>query len=129
MPVAVPQLYEYEHVPETKEDLDWAELPTIDLSKYGTPAGKAELAQDLIDAVRTKGFFYVTNFGISQEKVNQQFAFGQKFYELPLEEKEKYTPDLDNGQYNGYRPAGRRVGASGLKDQTEVYNIPSRSRC
>lgn len=25
MPSAVPQLYQYDHVPETKEDLDWAE--------------------------------------------------------------------------------------------------------
>jgi isopenicillin N synthase-like dioxygenase len=57
--------------------------------------------------------------------VNRQFALGQKFYELPLEEKEKYTPDLENGEYNGYRPAGRRVLSGGLADQIEVYNIPS----
>lgn len=25
MPVAVPQLYQYSHVSETKEDLDWAD--------------------------------------------------------------------------------------------------------
>lgn len=42
-----------------------------------------------------------------------------------MEEKLKYTPDLDNGEYNGYRPAGRRTIGGGLKDQIEVYNIPS----
>ncbi|EIW66655.1 flavonol synthase [Tremella mesenterica] len=126
MPIAIspPSISHYSYVPETKEKLDWADLPTIDLSLYGTPEGNAQLADTLIKAVRTKGFFYVTNFGISQEKVDKQFAIGQKFYELPLEEKLKYTPDLENGEYNGYRPAGRTVHDSGVRDRTEVYNIP-----
>jgi isopenicillin N synthase-like dioxygenase len=42
--------------------------------------------------VREKGFFYVKNFNISQERVDRQFAMGKSFYELPLEEKSKYTP-------------------------------------
>ncbi|KAK4689634.1 hypothetical protein P7C73_g492, partial [Tremellales sp. Uapishka_1] len=124
MPIAVPELSSYSHVQETKANLDWAELPTIDLSKFNDPAGRAELAETLIQAVRTKGFFYVINYGISQEKVNRQFALGQKFYENPLEIKEKYTPDLDAGEYNGYRPAGRRALSGGIRDKTEVYNIP-----
>ncbi|QPC72209.1 hypothetical protein HYE68_002961 [Fusarium pseudograminearum] len=122
MPSAT-QLYQYNHVPETKANLDWAELPTIDLSLYGTESGNAELAQTLIEAIRTKGFFYVANYGISQEEVDTQFSLGQQFYELPLEEKTKYQPDLDAGDYNGYRPAGRRVLSGGIKDKTEVWNM------
>lgn len=98
----------------------------MDLSKYGTPEGNAELSQTLIAAIRTKGFFYVTNFGIPQEDVDQQFSLGQKFYELPQEEKLKYEPDLDNGDYNGYRPAGRRQLSGGIKDKTEVWNMASK---
>lgn len=124
MPIAVPQLSSYSHVPETRENLDWADLATVDLSKYGTPEGNRELADTLINSVRTKGFFYVTNFGVDQSRVDRQFALGQAFYELPLEEKLKYTPDLENGEYNGYRPSGRRILGGGLPDQTEVYNIP-----
>ncbi|KAK1923363.1 hypothetical protein DB88DRAFT_439128 [Papiliotrema laurentii] len=124
MPIAVPQLSSYEHVPETKEDLDWADLATVDLSKINTPEGLREQSQILIEALRTKGFFYVIGFDISQDRVDRQFALGQKFYELPLEEKLKYTPDLENGEYNGYRPAGRRVIGGGVPDQVEVYNIP-----
>lgn len=69
------------------------------------------------------------NFDISQEKVDRQFAIGQKFYNLPLDEKLKYVPDLDNGEYNGYRPAGRRMinPEHGIHDRVEVYNIPSES--
>ncbi|KAK6210781.1 hypothetical protein LQW54_005829 [Pestalotiopsis sp. IQ-011] len=126
MPHAEPQLYQYSHVPETKENLAWAELPNIDLSKYGTEEGNAELAQTLIEAIRTKGFFYVTNYGISQEAVDKQFALGQAFYELPLEDKLKYVPDLDSGDYNGYRPAGRRVLSGGVVDKTEVWNMATR---
>ena len=100
-------------------------MPTIDLSFYGTESGNATLAETLIEAIRTKGFFYVTNYGISQEEVDTQFALGQQFYELPLQEKLKYQPDLDSGDYNGYRPAGRRVLSGGIKDKTEVWNMAS----
>ncbi|KAH7160439.1 flavonol synthase [Dactylonectria estremocensis] len=123
MPSATPQLYQYSHVPETKEELDWADLTNIDLSKYGTPEGNAELSRALIEAVRRKGFFYVTNFGISQQAVDRQFALGQAFYGLPLEEKLKYVPNLDAGEYNGYRPAGRRPLAGGVREKTEVWNM------
>lgn len=101
-------------------------VATIDLSKYGTEEGTKELADTLIEAIRTKGFFYVTNFGISQEKVDRQFALGNAFYNLPLEEKLKYQPDLDSGDYNGYRPAGRRLLSGGVYDKTEVSRRPER---
>ncbi len=103
-----------------------AAVPNLDLSKYGTPEGNAELAQTLIEVVRTKGFFYVTNFSISQDEVDKQFALGQAFYELPLGEKLKYVPDLDAGVYNGYRPAGRRILNGGVSDKTEVWNMASK---
>lgn len=120
------EAFQYSYVPETKEDLDWAELPTIDLSKYGTPEGNAELAQTLIEVIRTKGFFYVTNYGISQERVDKQFGLGHAFYNLPLEEKMKYQPDLDAGDYNGYRPGGRRILNGGVRDKTEVWNMATK---
>ncbi|KAK0385635.1 hypothetical protein NLU13_6812 [Sarocladium strictum] len=122
MPSAT-QLYQYNHVPETKENLDWADLATIDLARYGSEQGNTELAKTLLEAIRTKGFFYVTNFGISQDAVDTQLALGQRFYELPLDEKVKYEPNLDAGEYNGYRPAGRRVTSGGVKDKVEVWNM------
>lgn len=101
-------------------------MATVDLSKYSTEEGIKELTDTLIEAIRTKGFFYVTNFGISQEKVDRQFALGSAFYDLPLEEKLKYQPDLDSGDYNGYRPGGRRLLSGGIYDKTEVWNMATK---
>ncbi|KAL1717212.1 hypothetical protein EV715DRAFT_254130 [Schizophyllum commune] len=93
MATVVPPLGSYQHVQETKENLDWAELVTIDLTTFNTPEGKKELAKQLIKAIREKGFFYVKGFDIPQEKVDRQFALGKQFYELPLEVKQQYTPE------------------------------------
>ncbi|KAK4502915.1 hypothetical protein PRZ48_006342 [Zasmidium cellare] len=116
----------YKQVPETKADLDWAELVTLDLSTFDTPGGKQALADQLTYAAQHVGFFYVKNFGISQEEVDRQFALGREFYELPLEEKLKYhnLEDLHRGEYNGYRPAGLRQLTADVKDNIQVYNLP-----
>ncbi|KAJ5387665.1 iron/ascorbate family oxidoreductase [Penicillium cosmopolitanum] len=108
-------LESYDHVPVTKEDLDWAELITLDLSEYEQPGGEG-----------ITRFFYVKNFNIGQEEVDRQFALGREFYALPLEEKLKYhnADDLVRGEYNGYRPAGHRILGNGIKDNVQVYNIP-----
>lgn len=76
-----------------QENLDWADLITLDFSLLQTPEGKKELAATLVKAVREHGFFYVKNFNIPQERVNRQFSLGRQFYELPLEEKLKYVPE------------------------------------
>ncbi|KAJ7168895.1 Clavaminate synthase-like protein [Mycena filopes] len=127
MPVPVPALGSFDYVAQTKEQLPWADLITLDLSLYATPEGRKALAQTLITAVREKGFFYVKNFGVSPEAVNRQFALGRAFYELPLEEKMRYVAaDFAKGGFNGYMPAGRIIvdPNTGLKDKVEVYNIP-----
>nr|GAT49625.1 predicted protein [Mycena chlorophos] len=127
MPVPVPPLGSFDHLPQTKEDLPWADLPTVDLSLYSNPSNRPALANALITAVREKGFFYVKNFGVSAEAVDRQFALCKAFYDLPLATKMQYTnPDFAKGAFNGYMPTGRVVvdPNTGLKDKVEVYNIP-----
>ena len=60
------------------------------MSQFDEPKGKQKLAEQLGYAAQHVGFFYVKNFGISQEEVDRQFALGREFYELPLDEKLKY---------------------------------------
>ncbi|KAF1936588.1 2OG-Fe(II) oxygenase superfamily protein [Clathrospora elynae] len=121
---AVPALPIYHQVPETKYELDWADLATLDLSVFDTPGGKQKLAKQLFDAIDKIGFFYITNFGLSQEAVDRQFAIGKELFELSTEEKLKYRADLENGGYNGYKPRGIREIRPGIQDNTEIYNIP-----
>lgn len=70
------------------------------------------------------GFFYVTNFGLTQDEIDHQFAIGKEFFNLSTPEKLKYRADLENGGYNGYKPLGLREIVPGIFDNTEIYNIP-----
>lgn len=64
-----------------------------------------------------------TNFGLSQEQVDRQFAIGKDFFALPTEEKMKYKADLMNGNYNGYRPKGSGEILPGKRDNIEMLNV------
>lgn len=46
---------EYVQAPETAENLDWADLATLDLSKFDRPGGKQELARELTKAISEVG--------------------------------------------------------------------------
>ncbi|KAI3215137.1 hypothetical protein DTO012A9_10313 [Penicillium roqueforti] len=114
----------YSQVPETTFDLDWADLATLDLSVFDQPGGKEQLAKQLFEAIQNIGFFYITNFGLSQEDVDRQFAIGKEIFNLSIEEKLKYRAELEKGGYNGYKPMGLREISPGVYDKTEIYNIP-----
>lgn len=48
--------------------VDWADLAVIDISKARTPEGRAELAPQIRHVMRTVGFFYVVNHGMTKEQ-------------------------------------------------------------
>lgn len=70
----------------------------------------------------TKGFFYVKGHGLTDEQVSRQYAIAQAFFELPLEEKEKYACNTAEGDFRGYK--GQSKGALAARDNDERYNIP-----
>lgn len=49
----------YEQARETTEELDWADLITLDLSKFDQPGGKQELAAELSRAIQEVGMYFV----------------------------------------------------------------------
>ncbi len=51
--------------------MEWADLPIVDISKAATPEGRAALAPQVRDAMRTHGFFYIINHGYTQAQVRQ----------------------------------------------------------
>jgi isopenicillin N synthase-like dioxygenase len=129
LPVEDKQKYDYDHLetsihpPETEEKLPWAELVTLDLGDYDRPEGKERLAKRLEHAVHHVGFFYVKNFGLSDEQIQQQFTLAKNFFNLEVEEKAKYEIDYTNADYNGWRLA-RRSKISSVRDNVEIFNIP-----
>ena len=108
---------------ETKSQLDWADLKALDLSIYDQPNGKKILTEQLNDAIKNVGFFYIVNYGLTQEQVDRQFAIGKAYFELPDEEKIKYRSARELGKYNGYKPRGEYHIKDGVYDNIEIYNM------
>ena len=104
----------------TKENLEWAPLTTIDLSRFDEPGGKQELAKELYDAVTRVGFWTVINSGIDDERVLRQFSFGNTFFKQPLEEKRFFPCNFAQGEYFGYRENSRWIGDTGVKENIEM---------
>jgi isopenicillin N synthase-like dioxygenase len=114
----------YQSIPETTADLDWADLTTIDLSLFSQPGGKQHLATQLKHAISTVGFFYVTNFGLSEAEVDEQFALAEQIFSLPDSTKQKYRVDPNKQGYFGWKPRGSRKQQHGLVDSLELYDDP-----
>lgn len=113
----------YVHPIETQENFSYVDLITLDLSEYDKPGGKEKLAEQLRKSIHTVGFFYITNIGLTQAQIDQQFAIAKEFFSLPPEEKLQYRAALEEGNYNGYRPLGSVEILPGLSDNLEFYNV------
>lgn len=103
--------------------MDFADLAIIDLSKAHTHEGRAELAPQLRDALRTNGFVYAINHGYTQAQVcfqvlclvgllahqrdqrDRVFDIADvPFAAVPPEEKKIYTENIEKvGYYAGYK--------------------------
>ncbi|CAG8055675.1 unnamed protein product [Penicillium salamii] len=120
--VKVKALPKYEHPPETRCPLKYADVPTIDLADYDRPGGRDRLVQQFRQHIH-HGFFYITNIGLSQEEIDLQFAIAKAFFELPEEERLRHRAPLETGSYNGYRPLGALSLFPGMQDTLEFYSI------
>ncbi|KAI0783193.1 Clavaminate synthase-like protein [Abortiporus biennis] len=121
----IPTIPHYIAAPPTKEDLDYADLAIIDLSKAASPEGRAQLAVQARDAMREQGFFYVINHGLSQEQNDRIFDIADvPFSQVPEEEKKKYDGRmLETSSYQGYKLRQYWHIENGVRDQLEHYNI------
>lgn len=114
----------YQDIPVTKTDLNWADLITVDLSKFDQPNGKCELADQLKHAISTVGFFYVTNFGLSEGEVDEQFAIAKDLFDLPQSEKQQYRVDPTKQGFFGWKPKESPKQQFGSRDNLELYDDP-----
>ncbi len=115
---------------ETKEELDWVPLTSIDLPRFDEPGGKQELAKQLYDAITRVGFWVVTGTGIDDERVLCQFSIGDTFFKEPIGEKRRFPCNFAKGEYFGYRENERWIWDTGVKENIEmVYNHDTRLGC
>jgi isopenicillin N synthase-like dioxygenase len=69
-------------------------IPVIDIGPFrgGSETSKAAIAMQVADACENIGFFCITNHGIPDEAFLDAFAVSRAFFDLPLDEKRRYTP-------------------------------------
>ncbi|KAK6201410.1 flavonol synthase [Scheffersomyces amazonensis] len=106
---------------ETSYQLDYADLVTIDLSKFGH--NRHQLADDLHNAIKKNGgFFGVINSGIEQTEI---FQLGQSFFnDYSLESKSKVPVNFETGNYFGYKSKGNKyLFGTDVKENSEIFNI------
>ncbi|KAI0819384.1 hypothetical protein BC628DRAFT_1038124 [Trametes gibbosa] len=105
-------------VPLTKEDLEWADLPIVDFSNAGTPQGRAALTPQVCHAMRTSGFMYIINHGLSQAQNDRIFDIADvPFTRVSEEEMQRYTSDIKGGSYRGFKPRQFWEIENGVRDQ------------
>ncbi|CAH1270012.1 Hypp4274 [Branchiostoma lanceolatum] len=121
---------------KTMEDVD-GYIQTIDFSAYsvGTTltdideAGVEALSRELMHSFTTSGFAYLKNTGISNEEVTTVFAVVDKFFDLPVEVKQKYRRnEKDFHERHGWvgiegENLGKLAGLEQPPDLKELFNI------
>ncbi|KAI0760890.1 Clavaminate synthase-like protein [Trametes elegans] len=120
----LPSIPHYVAAPPTQEELEWADLPVIDISKAATPEGRAELAPRVRDAMRTQGFLYIVNHGYTEAQNERVFDIADlPFAQVPEDEKKQFVGDIkQTGSFRGYKPRSYWHIANGVRDQLEHYN-------
>ncbi|KIK63348.1 hypothetical protein GYMLUDRAFT_222433 [Collybiopsis luxurians FD-317 M1] len=114
---------EYVPPPPTGEQLEWADLAIIDLSKAETLEGRKALAEEVVQAMNTQGFFYVINHGYTIDQTRRMFSIANRIFDdVESEEKKKYA-GKSPAVYEGYKPKHTWQIEQGVTDEIEHYNI------
>lgn len=79
------------------------DIPTIDVTAMGDPAGRRQIAREVLDAYGTVGFGYVTGHPIPQDLIDSVFEQTRRFHALPLEEKLRSQVDSSHRGYIPFR--------------------------
>ncbi|KAJ6453599.1 Clavaminate synthase-like protein [Mycena sanguinolenta] len=111
--------------PTTQENLDYADLAVIDLSKAQDAAGRSELALEVSEAMKTQGFFYAINHGYTLAQTERMFDIADvSFTCVDAEEKRLYAAKIkETGSFQGYKPRQYWHIDNGVHDQIENYTI------
>ncbi|RSL43453.1 hypothetical protein CEP51_016360 [Fusarium floridanum] len=98
------------------------EVPIIDLAgMFGDLEARKSVAQLLLEAAETSGFFYIKNHGIPEQVLMKAHQSARDFFQLPIGQKEKLQSTVSSYGYHGLR--SRQVNPAEGKDRKEVFNF------
>ncbi|KAI3453632.1 hypothetical protein Pfo_010295 [Paulownia fortunei] len=83
---------------------DGPQVPAIDLEAINSDDEETrnKCHEELKKAAMEWGVMHLINHGIAEELINRVKIAGREFFELPVEEKEKYANDQVAGNVQGY---------------------------
>nr|ACK76231.1 anthocyanidin synthase [Dimocarpus longan] len=89
---------------EEEKKRDGPQVPTIDLKEIDSEdqVVREKCREQLKQAAIDWGVMHLVNHGISDELMDKVREAGQAFFNLPVEEKEKYANDQASGNVQGY---------------------------
>ncbi|KAI0752450.1 Clavaminate synthase-like protein [Daedaleopsis nitida] len=122
----IPPVAHYEPPPVTKEEsVDYADFPIIDISLAKTAEGRAKLAPIVRDAMRTYGFLYVVNHGLTEAQNERMTDIADiPFTQVPEAELKQFESKIKEvGSYRGFKPRQFWTIDNGVRDQIEHYNL------
>ncbi|MEO0540865.1 MAG: 2-oxoglutarate and iron-dependent oxygenase domain-containing protein [Cyanobacteria bacterium P01_A01_bin.105] len=100
------------------------EIPLIDFSPFigGDRAAQQAVAEDILQACETVGFFYLRGHGVSADRVKRLLVQSRQFFALPLEAKRLLarSPQTNCG-YVGYQQ--ERLNPAQPWDVKEAFNV------
>ncbi|KIY49859.1 Clavaminate synthase-like protein [Fistulina hepatica ATCC 64428] len=116
-------LPKWQKPPVTKEDVEWANILTVDLSLYDT--NKDQLIDTVREALQRDGFFYVVGHEVPQADLDRQFDIGLHAFDgvTPEEKKQYEAPIAEKGTFMGYKLSQYWEINHGVRDRIEHYNF------
>ncbi|XP_020573196.1 leucoanthocyanidin dioxygenase-like [Phalaenopsis equestris] len=79
------------------------EIPIVDLGGFSSEEGRRRrCVEEVMAAAEEWGVMFLVNHGVPEELIERLQAAGKGFFELPVDEKEKYANDQSRGQIQGY---------------------------
>ncbi|KAJ7615250.1 hypothetical protein DFH06DRAFT_1239967 [Mycena polygramma] len=90
--------------PTSNQKLEYADLVVIDLANAKTPAGRKDLATQVVKAMSTQGFFYAINHGYTHQQTTRIFGIANLTFDGVNEEEKKTYTGQSGAVYEGYKP-------------------------
>ncbi len=99
---------------EKPETVEVSEIPIIDFGRFlnGDAAERQAVAEQISDAARRIGFFYIVNHGVPESLRQSVLSEAREFFARPMDEKMTCAP-IEDGKWCGYLPP--RGAAEGTK--------------